>query len=82
MGVSVGTIVTRYDAYEGVISCEPGEMHCVGHIVEIDSHLAHPDNPVVVVKWLHSCSYHANKPNMDMRHLLDETYEIGQLLAF
>lgn len=85
MGVSVGTIVTRYDPWEGVIACEPDDlddldkMACIGHIVSIESEDQYPDNPAVVVKWWHSCTYHANKLNVDMRYTLDQTWEIGQI---
>lgn len=79
MGISVGTIVTRYDPYDKTISCEPGEMACIGHIVAIESEDLYPDNPAVVVKWWHSCSYHCNVLNWDMRYTLDQMWEIGQI---
>lgn len=79
MGVRVGTIVTRYDPHYQNLGCESGEMVCVGHIVSIESEDIYPDNPAVVVKWWHSCSYHANRLNVDMRYTLDQTWEIGQI---
>jgi hypothetical protein len=79
MGISVGSIVTRYDPNDAEISCETDEMPCIGHIVTIESEDLYPDNPAVVVKWWHSCSYHANRLNVDMRYTLDQTWEIGQI---
>jgi hypothetical protein len=77
MGVSVGTIVTRYDPHTLDRSCEDGT--CVGKIVEIDSFGAHPDNPAVTVIWWETCQWHQAPTNEPYRYLLDETWQIGQM---
>ena len=79
MPISVGTIVTRHDPYTKDFPCESEEMPCVGHIETIESEDLYPDNPAVVVQWWTSCSYHANKLNVDMRYTLDQMWEIGQI---
>lgn len=78
MGIYVGTIVTRYDSHEKNKTCELLERPCIGLITEIVAYDPEPDNPTIVVQWLHSCTYHCNALNKDMHYLNDDLWEIGQ----
>jgi hypothetical protein len=79
MGLRVGTLVTRYDSFEKDKTCQADERPCIGVIQAIEPYEPEPDNPTIVVQWVHSCSYHYNALNVDMRFITDDLWEIGQL---
>ena len=77
MGVSVGTIVTRFNPHFEERSCENGI--CVGKIVKIGTMQWSRLNPDVDVKWWQSCEYHDYQTKHTYGYLLDELWEIGQI---